>query len=51
MPRGLENFKPFFREWYLHRRRNGGGQGARVHQDFAINIEVPFLFLENASFS
>ena len=29
----------------------GGGQGARVHQDFAMNIEVPLLFLENASFS
>ena len=37
----------------LHRRRNRGegAGGARIPQDFAINKEVPFLFLENASFS
>ena len=29
-----------------HRRRNGGALGARAPQDFAINKEVPFLFLE-----
>ena len=31
-----------------HRCRNRGALGARDPQDFAINEEVPFLFLESA---
>ena len=33
-----------------HRRRNRGGTGGTCPQEFAINKEVPFLYVGNAPF-
>ena len=43
-------WQPVAVEYLCRRRRNRGTLGARAPQDFTINKEVPFSFLENALF-